>query len=100
MKLFRMIAVGLFIISSTTPAFAEIFKWVDDDGVAHFTDDATQIPKKRAPTAKSKAKKFQAQQTSMNEFWDVFQEEQEASRFDGEETIREEFVDSNGNGVH
>jgi hypothetical protein len=99
MKSIRMVATCLFIVTLTTPAFAEIFKWVDEDGVAHFTDDAAQVPKKQAPTAKPK--KLQARQTSMNDFWDTFQEEQEAAtRFDGEETIREEYVDSNGKGIH
>jgi len=101
MKLFRIVAVSLLIVSLATPAFAEIFKWVDEDGVAHFTDDATQIPKKKAPAAaKAPTQKLQARQTSLNEFWDVFQEEQEASRIDSEENIREEIVDSSGRQVH
>jgi chromosome segregation ATPase len=28
------------------PAFAEVYKWVDEKGVLHFTDDIMQIPEK------------------------------------------------------
>jgi hypothetical protein len=30
----------------TELAFGEIYKWVDEKGVVHFTDDTSQIPEK------------------------------------------------------
>jgi len=47
----QILAVILFIFLAFDTSFAEVYKWVDEKGVSHFTDDMTQIPEKnRAKT--------------------------------------------------
>ncbi len=49
MKRFLVAILSTFFISQLS--FAEIYKWVDEKGVVHFTDDMTQVPEKyRAKT--------------------------------------------------
>jgi len=43
MKIILFIILLIFI---STPGFAQIYKWVDDKGGVHFTDDVTKIPDK------------------------------------------------------
>jgi chromosome segregation ATPase len=43
MKKIFLILIFLFIANL---AFAQVYKWVDEKGVTHFTDDITQIPEK------------------------------------------------------
>jgi chromosome segregation ATPase len=43
MKKILFVILLLFI---TKLAFGEVYKWVDEKGVVHFTDDVTQIPEK------------------------------------------------------
>jgi len=38
----------LFILPANF-SFAEVYKWVDDQGVVHFTDDFSQIPERYRP---------------------------------------------------
>ena len=42
----RLIPFLLFILFSTTLSYGEVFKWVDEKGQVHFTDDVTRIPEK------------------------------------------------------
>ncbi len=37
---------SLFIFMMGRPSFADVYRWTDDNGYAHFTDDITQIPEK------------------------------------------------------
>jgi len=46
MKTILLIAVALLI---STDGFAQIYKWVDEKGSVHFTDDITRIPEKYRP---------------------------------------------------
>jgi hypothetical protein len=39
----------LFFLFFTEFSFAEVYKWVDEKGVVHFTDDIIQIPEKYRP---------------------------------------------------
>ena len=39
----------LLLLFSTEFSFAEVYKWVDEKGVVHFTDDFIQIPEKYRP---------------------------------------------------
>ncbi len=41
----RILFILLFIVIGEF-SFAEVYKWVDEKGVVHFTDDVTQIPAK------------------------------------------------------
>jgi len=43
MKQILLILIFMFIGNLS---FAEVYKWVDEKGVTHFTDDITQIPEK------------------------------------------------------
>ncbi len=40
-----------FLISQAS--FAQVYRWVDEKGVTHFTDDMTQVPEKNRPKAES-----------------------------------------------
>jgi hypothetical protein len=44
----RIFFVLLFLLS-TEFSFAEVYKWVDEKGGVHFTDDVIQIPEKYRP---------------------------------------------------
>ncbi len=48
MKIVLLIIFSFFI---STSGFAQTYKWVDDKGVVHFTDDITKIPDKYRPKA-------------------------------------------------
>ena len=49
----KTLIVILSVLISTslisTTGFAQTYKWVDDKGVVHFTDDITKIPGKYRP---------------------------------------------------
>jgi hypothetical protein len=49
MKRILVTILSTFLISQLS--FAEIYKWVDEKGAVHFTDDMTQIPEKHRPKA-------------------------------------------------
>ena len=42
----KLIILILFILFSIAPSYGEVFKWVDEKGQVHFTDDITRIPEK------------------------------------------------------
>jgi hypothetical protein len=46
MKIILIIILFIFI---STSGFAQVYKWVDDKGVVHFTDDVTKIPDRYRP---------------------------------------------------
>lgn len=43
----------LVLLCITELAFGEVYKWVDEKGVVHFTDDISQIPEKYRPQIKT-----------------------------------------------
>lgn len=45
MNLFLIIFIP-FILFFPNPTFSEVYKWVDEKGVVHFSDDPTSIPEK------------------------------------------------------
>ena len=45
----RILIIILFILFISEISFAEVYKWVDENGVVHFTDDILQIPEKYRP---------------------------------------------------
>ena len=47
----QILAIILFIFFIFGISFAEVYKWVDEKGVSHFTDDIMQIPEKNRPKA-------------------------------------------------
>jgi len=38
--------IALFLLSLAAPSFADIYRWEDETGVIHFTDDPSGIPEK------------------------------------------------------
>lgn len=49
MKRILMMVLFIFLISEIS--FAEVYKWVDEKGVVHFTDNILQVPEKYQPKA-------------------------------------------------
>ena len=48
----RILIVVSFILVFSEITFAQVYKWVDEKGVAYFTDDITQVPEKYRSGAK------------------------------------------------
>jgi chromosome segregation ATPase len=42
----KTLTLILFFLFTVTLSYAQVYKWVDEKGVVHFTDDITQIPEK------------------------------------------------------
>ena len=47
--LFIIILIGL-----VSPCYGEMYKWVDEKGTVHFTDDLSKIPEKYRPDAETR----------------------------------------------
>ncbi len=47
----RILITILFVLFVSGFSFVEVYKWVDDKGAVHFTDDVIQVPEKYRPTA-------------------------------------------------
>lgn len=43
----------ILLVIAGSPAYAEMYKWVDEKGTLHFTDDFSKIPEKYRPDAQS-----------------------------------------------
>jgi len=41
----------LLFLSFVVPSFAEVYKWIDEKGIVHYTDDIMQVPEKYRPMA-------------------------------------------------
>jgi hypothetical protein len=46
MRLILLIFVIFLFLFITNPGYAQVFKWIDEKGSVHFTDDITKIPEK------------------------------------------------------
>lgn len=44
----------LFLVLLEAPCFGETYKWVDEKGVIHFTDDLSKIPERYQPDAEAR----------------------------------------------
>jgi chromosome segregation ATPase len=42
----KTLALFLLFLFIATLSYAQVYKWVDEKGIVHFTDDMTQIPEK------------------------------------------------------
>jgi chromosome segregation ATPase len=51
MKQILFILLLVLLISQT--ALAQVYKWIDEKGVTHFTDDITQVPEQNRPKVES-----------------------------------------------
>jgi len=82
-----LIAAALLLF--TNPCWADIYKWVDENGLAHFTDDPAQVPKP-SRAAKPRNKTTAQYESALNNIWDVMDEEKTPMALEDE--IREESV--------
>ena len=56
MKIIRALLVGLLLFRTATSLGAEYYRWVDQNGVVHFTDNLQNVPEKqRGPAARIQA---------------------------------------------
>lgn len=56
MQSFPFLLVGLLLLWTTSPCAAEYYRWVDENGVVHFTDNLQNVPEKqRGPATRIKA---------------------------------------------
>lgn len=46
MAMKRISVITLFIFFLSAICFAEVYRWVDEKGAVHFTDDITQVPER------------------------------------------------------
>lgn len=46
MKRFLVILISVLFMLIAEISFAQVYKWVDEKGAVHFTDDITQVPEK------------------------------------------------------
>jgi predicted nucleic acid-binding Zn-ribbon protein len=73
----RILPIVLSIFFVFEISFAEVYKWVDEKGVAHFTDDIMQIPEKSRPKAE------------IIELSEEAGKEESKGKEDGEATVKE-----------
>jgi clan AA aspartic protease (TIGR02281 family) len=53
---FPFLLVGFLLLWTTAPFAAEYYRWVDENGVVHFTDNLQNVPEKqRGPATRIKA---------------------------------------------
>ena len=54
MRIIQSIILLVFLFFVMSPmSFGEVYKWVDEKGVTHFTDDMTQVPERFKPKAET-----------------------------------------------
>jgi hypothetical protein len=41
----KIFAVAFFVVFVVQPCLAQVYKWVDEKGISHFTDDITAVPR-------------------------------------------------------
>ncbi len=90
----RVLLPFALILLFASISSAEIFRWVDDKGKTHFTDDRSKIPQKKVASVQSRTRSPKKQNISLNRFWDIYEEERQ-NQSGMEEDITEESVDSN-----
>ena len=49
MFLYFCITIIFIVLSSPLHSIGQIYKWVDEEGIVHFTDDPSKIPEKDVP---------------------------------------------------
>ena len=51
--IFSALLIGIFLIGNPTPSSAKMYKYKDENGKLHFTDDPTKVPEKYRKYKKS-----------------------------------------------
>ena len=49
----RILAICLYLFFISGTSLAEVYKWVDSEGVVYFTDDFTRVPEEYRPEAEA-----------------------------------------------
>ncbi len=52
-KIQSIVLLVFLVFLASRPSSGEVYKWVDEKGVTHFTDDMTQVPEKFKPRAET-----------------------------------------------
>ncbi len=52
-KIQSIVLLAFFVFLMSRMSFGEVYKWVDEKGVTHFTDDMTQVPERFKPKAET-----------------------------------------------
>jgi hypothetical protein len=63
----KTLSVIIFFILSASIAFSQAFKWVDEKGNVHFTDDYSQIPEKYRPGSERRGMPAEAVEPKLTE---------------------------------
>jgi hypothetical protein len=63
----KTLSVIIFFILSASIAFSQAFKWVDEKGNVHFTDDYSQIPEKSRPGSEKREMPAEAEEPKLTE---------------------------------
>jgi len=92
--LIRILLPFALILLFASSSSAEIFRWVDEKGKTHFTDDRSKIPQNKVASVPTRTRSHKKQNISLNRFWDIYEEESK-NQSGVEEDITEESVDSN-----
>jgi clan AA aspartic protease (TIGR02281 family) len=53
-KMVRALLVTIVLVALASPASAQMYKWVDEKGTVHFTDDPSNIPEKYRPDTETR----------------------------------------------
>jgi len=94
-SLIRILLPFALIFWFASSSSAEIFRWVDEKGKTHFTDDRSKIPQQnKVASIPTRTRSPKKQNISLNQFWDIYEEESK-NQSGVEEDITEESVDSN-----
>src|SRR4030065_238055 len=48
-NIMKIILIIMLTFLAITPSFSQVYRWIDEKGVVHFTDDFTNIPEKYRP---------------------------------------------------
>jgi len=52
-----LLALGTFLLFPPPASAAEIYRWTDESGQVHFTEDITRVPREQRPAARSAARR-------------------------------------------
>jgi chromosome segregation ATPase len=59
----KTLTLILLLLFTATFSYAQVYKWVDEKGIVHFTDDITQIPEKYRRTIEEREVKEESIET-------------------------------------
>lgn len=78
------LAITLLLLNTLQLAYTETFKWVDERGTGHFTDDVSEIPEKYKPPAtknQEEAEREQKQRQEKADGWKLYKRTSKADHY-------------------